>query len=205
MVNFADRARNPSLTQARTVLNILQTHCAFSFPLPSLHPHTSVHLPSLDPERLGRALVVNVPFLVNAFFKLITPFIDPLTRPKLRFNPDCVGEGLFDAPQLLSEWSGGAAHFEYDHVRYWGPLVRLCAERREKLWAEWRALGGKIGIREWDMRTRAELAEEEKAKAKGGVPIDTQAEAEAVQEEVNGEKEPLEVVVEAEAEIAVAA
>ncbi|KAM5537177.1 hypothetical protein V8D89_009110 [Ganoderma adspersum] len=154
MVNFADRAKNPSLTQSRAVLNILQTHY---------------------PERLGRALVVNVPFLVNAFFKLITPFIDPLTRPKLRFNPDCVGEGLFDASELLSEWNGGTVHFEYEHDRYWGPLVRLCAERREKLWAEWRALGGKIGVREWDVKTRIEFAEADKVEVKVGVPIAVQA------------------------------
>lgn len=168
MVNFADRAKNPSLTQSRAVLNILQTHY---------------------PERLGRALVVNVPFLINAFFKLITPFIDPLTRPKLRFNPDCVGERLFDADELLSEWNGGTVQFDYEHDRYWGPLVRLCAERREKLWVEWRALGGKIGIREWDIKTRIELAEVEKVEAKVGVSIATQGEVQEVQEKADGETE----------------
>ncbi len=182
MVNFADRAKNPSLTQSRAVLNILQTHCTFTFPFPSLHLHPDVHLPSPDPERLGRALVVNVPFLINAFFKLITPFIDPLTRPKLRFNPDCVGERLFDADELLSEWNGGTVQFDYEHARYWGPLVRLCAERREKLWVEWRALGGKIGIREWDIKTRIELAEVEKVEAKVGVSIATQGDVQEVQE-----------------------
>ncbi|CDO72479.1 hypothetical protein BN946_scf184980.g20 [Trametes cinnabarina] len=135
MVDFADRAKNPSLGQAKRVLDILQTHY---------------------PERLGRALVVNVPFLVNAFFKLITPFIDPLTRPKLRFNPDCLGEGLFMPEQLLSEW-GGSAHVEYEHEKYWEPLVRMCAERRELLWSKWRELGAKVGIREWDVKCAVEL------------------------------------------------
>ncbi|KAI0822555.1 CRAL/TRIO domain-containing protein [Trametes gibbosa] len=135
MVNFADRAKNPSLGQARTVLNILQTHY---------------------PERLGRAFVVNVPFLINAFFKLITPFIDPLTRPKLRFNPDCLAEGLFAPDQLISEWSG-SAHVEYVHERYWDPLVRMCAERREKEWEQWRLRGAKVGVREWDIKCAVEL------------------------------------------------
>ncbi|KAI0366133.1 CRAL/TRIO domain-containing protein [Pilatotrama ljubarskyi] len=135
MVDFADRAKNPSLGQSRTVLNILQTHY---------------------PERLGRALVVNVPFLVNAFFKLITPFIDPLTRPKLRFNPDCLKEGLFAPDQLIAEW-GGSAHVEYVHERYWDPLVRMCAERREKLWQKWRERGAKVGVREWDVKCAVEL------------------------------------------------
>ncbi|KAL7278961.1 hypothetical protein ACG7TL_006793 [Trametes sanguinea] len=135
MVDFADRARNPSLGQSKRVLDILQTHY---------------------PERLGRALVVNVPFLVNAFFKLITPFIDPLTRPKLRFNPNCLGEGLFTKDQLLSEW-GGSAHFEYEHEKYWDPLVRMCAERRELMWTKWRDLGAKVGVREWDVKCAIEL------------------------------------------------
>ena len=106
----------------------------------------------------------NVPFLVNAFFKLITPFIDPLTRPKLRFNPDCIGERLFTPQQLLAEWAGGDADFEYVHERYWGPLVRMCAERRERMWVAWRELGAKVGVREWDVKCRVEL----EVKAAGG-------------------------------------
>ena len=121
--------------------------------LPSSHTDVSSPLP--DPERLGRALVTNVPFLVNAFFKLITPFIDPLTRPKLRFNPDCLTEGLFAPPQLLAEW-GGAATVAYEHDKYWAPLVRMCAERRERMWEQWRARGAKVGVREWDMKCAIE-------------------------------------------------
>ncbi|KAH9944998.1 CRAL/TRIO domain-containing protein [Epithele typhae] len=135
MVDFADRAKNPSLGQARTVLNILQTHY---------------------PERLGRALVVNIPFLVNAFMKLIIPFIDPLTRPKLRLNPNTLGEGLFAPPELIAEW-GGSARVLYEHDKYWGPLVRMCAERRERMWEEWRRLGAKVGVREWDIKCAIEL------------------------------------------------
>ncbi|KAL1940230.1 hypothetical protein VTO73DRAFT_9182 [Trametes versicolor] len=157
MVDFADRAKNPSLGQARTVLNILQTHY---------------------PERLGRALVVNVPFLVNAFFKLITPFIDPLTRPKLRFNPNCLAEGLFPPEELIAEW-GGSAHVEYKHERYWEPLVRMCAERRERLWEKWREAGAKVGVREWDVKCALEL---EGAKAEAPTPVP--ATVEVVTEEV---------------------
>jgi hypothetical protein len=29
------------------------------------------------PERLGLALIINVPMLVNLFFKAIMPFVDP--------------------------------------------------------------------------------------------------------------------------------
>ena len=107
---------------------------------------------------------MNVPFLVNAFFKLITPFIDPLTRPKLRFNPDCLSEGLFAPDQLISEWRGDAK-VVYEHDKYWGALVRMCAERREKMWEQWRVLGGKIGVREWDVKCAVALGKEVPAPA----------------------------------------
>ena len=110
----------------------------------------------IDPERLGRALVVNVPFLINAFVKLILAFIDHRTRPKIRFNPDCTGEHLFAPEQLLADWSGGEADFEYVHERYWEPLIRMCAERREKMWEAWRTLGAKVGVREWDVKCMVE-------------------------------------------------
>lgn len=176
MVDFADRAKNPSLGQARTVRSrpsrLTPTHNSHRPIGPKYPPNAlyvpllpfgpSSHLPFLaapaDPERLGRALVTNVPFLVNAFFKLITPFIDPLTRPKLRFNPDCLAEGLFAPPQLLAEW-GGAATVAYEHDKYWAPLVRMCAERRERMWEQWRARGAKVGVREWDMKCAIEQGE----------------------------------------------
>ncbi|KAI8982724.1 CRAL/TRIO domain-containing protein [Trametes punicea] len=135
MIDYADRAKGPSFGQAKRVLDILQMHY---------------------PERLGRALIVNVPFILNAFYKLITPFIDPLTRPKLRFNPACLEEGLYTPEQLFTEW-GGSANFEYVHERYWNSLVRLCAERRERFLAKWRELGAKVGVREWDVKCAIEL------------------------------------------------
>ncbi|PHH73518.1 hypothetical protein CDD82_5397 [Ophiocordyceps australis] len=50
-----------SVSVAREVLHILQNHY---------------------PERLGKALIINVPWIVWGFFKLINPFIDPVTRDK---------------------------------------------------------------------------------------------------------------------------
>ena len=35
-------------------------------------------------ETLGRALVVNLPPLLNFFYKGISPFLDPVTRDKVR-------------------------------------------------------------------------------------------------------------------------
>ena len=35
-------------------------------------------------EHLGRALVVNMPYLLNFFYKGISPFLDPVSRDKVR-------------------------------------------------------------------------------------------------------------------------
>lgn len=54
---------NPSISIAGKVLNILQQHYV---------------------ETLGRAIVVNLPILLAFFYKGISPFLDPVTRDKVR-------------------------------------------------------------------------------------------------------------------------
>lgn len=142
MINFADKAKNPSLTTARTVLNILQEHY---------------------PERLGLALVINVPFLVNAFFKIIMPFVDPITREKVKFNPDIIKDGLFVKDMVMSEWWGGDRDFEYVHEKYWNELVGMCEERTGRWRTRWEELGAKVGISEWEYKQVALVDEKDPA------------------------------------------
>ena len=142
LINFADKAKNPSMSTARTVLNILQEHY---------------------PERLGLALVINVPFLVNAFFKLIMPFVDPVTRDKVKFNPDIVKEGLFAKDVVMSQWWGGDRNFEYVHEKYWKELVGMCDERTRRWRTRWEELGAKVGISEWEYKQVARVDEKELA------------------------------------------
>jgi hypothetical protein len=52
---------NPPISQAAKVLSILQNHYV---------------------ERLGRAIVMNLPFILSFFYKGISPFLDPVTRDK---------------------------------------------------------------------------------------------------------------------------
>lgn len=140
----------PGIGQGREVLNILQTHY---------------------PERLGRALIINgmcsqvsfivfgarvatvqlsrpwltlivVPWVVWGFFKLITPFIDPLTREKLKFNEDV---RQFVPPEQLWKEFGGDVDFEYDHVTYWPALLKLCEEKRAEQKARWEKAGKQYG------------------------------------------------------------
>lgn len=109
-------------------------------------------LQSHYPERLGLSLIINVPFLVNAFFKLIMPFVDPVTRNKVKFNPNVFEDGLMAKDQVMKEWWDGDREFEWDHSKYWPALVRTCAERRAEQMDRWRELGAKVGLSEWDMK-----------------------------------------------------
>ncbi|KAL7425259.1 hypothetical protein Q5752_000947 [Cryptotrichosporon argae] len=93
---------NPSVGTARKVLHILQNHYV---------------------ERLGRGLVVNMPWWINAFFSAITPIMDPITRDKIRFNPKL--PELVPVAQLDKEF-GGEYNFEFDHKVYWKTLVEFC-------------------------------------------------------------------------------
>ncbi|RAL64814.1 hypothetical protein DID88_001411 [Monilinia fructigena] len=111
----------PGIGQAREVLNILQTHY---------------------PERLGRALIINIPWMVNGFFKLITPFIDPLTKEKLKFNDDM--KQHVPPQQLWAEFEGELA-FEYDHATYWPALLKMCEQRQKDVLERWVQAGKHIG------------------------------------------------------------
>jgi hypothetical protein len=97
-------------------------------------------------------LIINVPFFVNAFFKMVMPLVDPITRAKVKFNPQVFKDGLFSEQQMMQEWWGGEQDFEYKHGEYWKDLVTLC-ETRSKAWEKnWRAQGAKIGESEWSYK-----------------------------------------------------
>ena len=81
------------------------------------------------------------------------PWVDPVTREKIKFNPEVVKEGYVLPEQLMtvSGW-GGSQEFEYVHEKYWPALVDLCETERSAQMDRWRALGGKIGLSEWDIK-----------------------------------------------------
>ncbi|KAF8633543.1 hypothetical protein AX15_001346 [Amanita polypyramis BW_CC] len=93
---------NPSISIARKVLNILQQHYV---------------------ETLGRALVVNLPTILAFFYKGISPFLDPVTRDKMRFNPDL--KELIPLSHLDAEF-GGENNFEFEPHSYWNQIVSAC-------------------------------------------------------------------------------
>lgn len=126
LINFAETksGQGATLAQGRQTVNILQNHY---------------------PERLGRALVTNVPFYIWGFFKLLTPFIDPLTREKIKFNED---SGIHVPREQLLKESGGHVEFEYDHQTYWPALNKLCEQKRSEQFERWVKAGKRIGEHE---------------------------------------------------------
>jgi hypothetical protein len=80
---------------------------------------------------------------VWGFFKIITPFIDPVTREKLKFNEDM--KQYVPPEQLWSMDWGGEMDFEYDHETYWPALNELCRQKREEKFRRWEAAGKEIG------------------------------------------------------------
>jgi hypothetical protein len=111
----------PGLGIAKQVLDILQNHY---------------------PERLGRALLTHLPWYISIFLKAINPFIDPVTKEKIKYN-----EPLTDhvpAAQLMKA-SGGEIDFKYDHDLYWPALENLAAKRRAERVERWEKAGKLIG------------------------------------------------------------
>lgn len=115
------KGENPSVAQGRQTLSILQNHY---------------------PERLGNACVKNVPWLVWGFFKLINPFIDPLTREKMKFDVDM---RKVVPPEQLMQVYGGDVNFEYQHEVYWPALNKLADERRKEIRQRWESAGSCVG------------------------------------------------------------
>lgn len=126
LINFKPSAQwqNTSVpvATAREVLHVLQNHY---------------------PERLGKALIINVPWIVSGFFRLITPLMDPVTRDKLKFNDDM--RQYVPPEQLWSADWGGDMAFDYDHAVYWPALHDLCRRRCEARAARWEAAGRQLG------------------------------------------------------------
>lgn len=90
---------NPSISVARKVLAILQNHYV---------------------ETLGRGIVAHLPYLLNFFYKGISPFLDPVTRDKIRFNPELTE--LVPRGQLF-ESLGGEYPYEFEPTAYWTQLL----------------------------------------------------------------------------------
>lgn len=118
----------PPVSTGRQVLHILQTHY---------------------PERLGKALLTNIPWLGWTFLKIIHPFIDPLTREKLVFDqpfPNYVPKVQLDMD------FGGEVRFDYVHEKYWPEMVAMAEEKKRRYIKRFETFGLLVGLSEVDLR-----------------------------------------------------
>lgn len=123
LVNFKDTRKGDGATvgQGRQTINILQNHY---------------------PERLGRSCVQDTPWIIWGFFKLINPFIDPLTREKMKFDADL--RQVVPPEQLLKRF-GGEVEFEYQHNPYWPAMNGLVETRKREMRERWEKAGKRVG------------------------------------------------------------
>ncbi|KGU34898.1 hypothetical protein MEW_01628 [Candida albicans P60002] len=118
----------PSLSTSKQCLHILQSHY---------------------PERLGRGLFTNIPWIGYTFFKVVGPFIDPHTRSKTIYDQPF--ENFVPKEQLDKEFNG-ILDFEYIHDTYWPKMNEIADRKRANYMENFRRLGSKIGLSEYDLR-----------------------------------------------------
>ncbi|CAO3650446.1 unnamed protein product [Cunninghamella blakesleeana] len=117
IVDFKDSSssHNPSVGTCKKFLDILGNHY---------------------PERLGIAFVVKSPWFFFVTFKMISPFMDPVTKNKIKFVYDAGGNT--DTKATTNEWVhlkdhisshqletdfGGSYHFKFNIDTYWKKLL----------------------------------------------------------------------------------
>ncbi|CAK7902511.1 phosphatidylinositol transfer protein Pdr16p [[Candida] anglica] len=118
----------PSLSISKQVLHILQNHY---------------------PERLGRGLFTNIPWIGYTFFKVVGPFIDPYTRSKTIYDQPF--ENFVPREQLDKEFNG-MLDFEYIHDIYWKEM-NVIAEKKHAIYMDnFERLNSEIGLSEYHLR-----------------------------------------------------
>jgi hypothetical protein len=115
----------------------------------------------------SQAIAIKVPWILNQFFKIILPLIDPVTRAKLSFNEPAVRPSrltLCVVPQsrvadvlrlvVSQPWVpdnqlqtdfGGKYNFEFDQEGYLPSLLELCSRRRAEYRKRWEEDGSRVG------------------------------------------------------------
>lgn len=119
----------PSVGVGKQVLHILQYHY---------------------PERLGRALFINIPWYAWAFLKICYPFVDPYTKQKIAFDEPFTS---FIPLDQLDQIYGGNLNFEYDHSKYWTEMISIADSKYSQYMEKFDTLGGVIGLNEFDLRS----------------------------------------------------
>ncbi|KAJ1820688.1 hypothetical protein LPJ60_003073 [Coemansia sp. RSA 2675] len=113
---FSPLARTVPLSTAREFLSVLEKHY---------------------PDRLGTALVLSPPAYFVMFYRIVAPFIDPVTKSKIAFvdvkgvkgrgrkEGDWVDVRELVRPDMLQSEAGGDWMYKYCQDAYWPVLERM--------------------------------------------------------------------------------
>ncbi|WVQ97364.1 hypothetical protein IAU59_004476 [Kwoniella sp. CBS 9459] len=137
--NFSGKRQGPptSISAARQTIHILSAYY---------------------PESLGVCIFQDMPWIVKGFVNLMWPFVDPVTKGKVKIGSsqgkEVIKDGYADAGQLLKD-AGGDLDIPYDHDTYWPALVETCLRLRAAEEGRWRSLGERQVGREERLFKRA--------------------------------------------------
>ena len=118
----------PSMSISKLSLNVLQNHY---------------------PERLGKGILVNIPWFAWAFLKMMYPFLDPETRQKAIFDEPFE---KYIEPSQLDALYNGELEFHYKHEVYWPDLTAKVKKLKESQYSKFLKFGGIVGISEFDLK-----------------------------------------------------
>ncbi|OCF55345.1 hypothetical protein L486_06825 [Kwoniella mangroviensis CBS 10435] len=146
MVYMLERAKDlmcAGVTHTFVVFNWSGKKSGPSLPL-SVIKSTNHILSNYYPETLGLSVFQNMPWVFKTLINLVWPFVDPITKKKVKFGTiegqEIVKEGDVDPSQLLKD-AGGSVDIPYDHATYWPAVLQTCLKFRAEEEERWRALG----------------------------------------------------------------
>ncbi|KAJ2557491.1 hypothetical protein EV175_001318 [Coemansia sp. RSA 1933] len=130
----AIRSMPPGATKITIVIDASKYSMSHAVPLSTAREFLRI-LETHYPERLHKAFVVSPPMYFVLFYRIIAPFIDPVTKAKIAFvdlsaqkptSDDGVWVDIFDhiAPESLERDVGGSWDFKFVQDDYWPELEK---------------------------------------------------------------------------------
>ncbi|KAJ2453136.1 hypothetical protein EV183_002476, partial [Coemansia sp. RSA 2336] len=135
----AIRSMPPGVTKVTMIIDVSKYTMSQAVPLSTAREFLHV-LESHYPERLHKALVLSPPSYFVMFFRIVSRFIDPVTKDKIAFvdvggdrGKDGKSDGVWvdildyvDAEMLQTD-AGGSWNFTYKQEAFWPELERKSA------------------------------------------------------------------------------
>ncbi|CAG61010.1 uncharacterized protein GVI51_J07953 [Nakaseomyces glabratus] len=101
------------------------------------------------PERLGKCILINIPWFIWAFLKMMYNFLDPATKEKVIFDEPFTNH--IDPSQLEATYDG-RLDFKYNHAVYWPDMNAKIEAIRNKQYERFQKFGAVMGLSEWDLK-----------------------------------------------------